>query len=90
VHGLLQIYYRLKNYFRHIRWYSCLMRLKWKLISFHLEIVLTLTQDRCTVAPNVPWTQKSFWTHPMELLGDVGHGELYFGQFGDGVIVSAR
>jgi hypothetical protein len=23
--------------------------LKWKLVSFHLEIVLTLTQDRCTV-----------------------------------------
>jgi hypothetical protein len=26
-----------------------LMRLKWKLILVHLEIVLILTQDRCTV-----------------------------------------
>ena len=26
-------------------------------------------------APNVPWAQKSFSTHPMELLGDVGHVE---------------
>ena len=25
------------------------MRLKWKLVLVHLEIVLTLTQDRCTV-----------------------------------------
>jgi hypothetical protein len=25
------------------------MRLKWKLVLFHLEIVLILTQDRCTV-----------------------------------------
>jgi hypothetical protein len=24
-------------------------RLKWKLVSAHLEIVLILTQDRCTV-----------------------------------------
>ena len=26
-------------------------------------------------APNVPQAQKSFSTHPMELLGDVGHVE---------------
>ena len=25
------------------------MRLKWKLVSVHLEIVLILTQDRCMV-----------------------------------------
>jgi hypothetical protein len=25
------------------------MRLKWKLVSVHLEIVLILTHDRCTV-----------------------------------------
>ena len=25
------------------------MRLKWKLVLVHLEIVLILTQDRCTV-----------------------------------------
>jgi hypothetical protein len=28
--------------------------------------------------PNVPLAQKSFWTHPMELLGDVGHVESHF------------
>ena len=29
------------------------------------------------------------WTHPMELLGDVGHVESRFCPFGDGVSVSA-
>jgi hypothetical protein len=40
--------------------------------------------------PNVPYAQKSFWMHPIELLGDVGHGESCFGTFGNGVSVSAR
>ena len=40
--------------------------------------------------PNVPSAQKSFWTHPIELLGDVGHVESCFGPFGDGVSVGAR
>jgi hypothetical protein len=25
------------------------------------------------LASNIPWALKSFWMHPMELLGDVGH-----------------
>jgi hypothetical protein len=29
------------------RWHSKVMRLKWKLVLVHLEIVLILTQDRC-------------------------------------------
>ena len=33
---------------------------------------------------------KSFWTHSMELLGDVGHVESCFGPFGDSVSVGAR
>jgi hypothetical protein len=39
---------------------------------------------------NVPLAQKSFLTHPMELLGDVGHLESRFGLFGDDASVSAR
>jgi hypothetical protein len=31
-----------------------------------------------------------FWTHPMDLLGDVGHVESCFSPFGDDVSVSAR
>jgi hypothetical protein len=40
--------------------------------------------------PNVPKPQKSFWMHPMELQGDVGHVESCFGLFGDIVGVGAR
>jgi hypothetical protein len=29
-------------------------RLKCKLVSVHLDIVLNLTHDRCTVASNIP------------------------------------
>jgi hypothetical protein len=39
---------------------------------------------------NVPWAQKSFWTYPMDLLGDVGHVECHFGPFRDSVSVGAR
>jgi hypothetical protein len=61
------------------------------LVSFRLEIVLILTQHRCTIfAPNIPQAQKSFWMHPMELLGDVGLAESRFGPFRDNVSVSAR
>ena len=59
--------------------------LKWKLDLVHLEIVLILTQDRCRFTVNLPYAWKSFWTHPIELLGDVGHGESHFGPFGDSV-----
>jgi hypothetical protein len=47
--------------------------------SIRVEIVLILMQDRCAVAPNVLQAQKSFWTHPMELLDDVDHLESCFG-----------
>jgi hypothetical protein len=40
--------------------------------------------------PNIPSARKPFWTHPMELLGDVGHVEYRFSSFGDGVCVGAR
>jgi hypothetical protein len=40
--------------------------------------------------PNVPLDQKLFWTHPMELLGDVGHVESCFSPIGDGVSIGAR
>jgi hypothetical protein len=49
VHGLCRTYHRLRNDFGRTRWYSWVTRLKWKLISIHLEIVLILTQDRCMI-----------------------------------------
>jgi hypothetical protein len=51
---------------------------------------VTLTQDMCMVSSNIPKARKSFWTHPMELLFNVGHVESYFGLFGDSVSVGAR
>ena len=49
VHGLCQTCHRIRNRFGHTRWFSYVMRLKWKLISVHLEIVLILMQDRWMV-----------------------------------------
>ena len=53
-------------------------------------IVLILTQIGARLAWNVPLAQKLFWTHPMELLGDVGQVEYHFILFRDSVSVSAR
>ena len=36
-------------------------------------------------ALDVPSADKSVWTHPMELLGDMGHVEYSFFPFGDSV-----
>jgi hypothetical protein len=41
-------------------------------------------------ALNIPHVQKSFWTHLIENLGDVGHVESYFGSFRDSVSIGAR
>jgi hypothetical protein len=59
VHSLCQMYHRLRNSFGRTRWYTKLMRLKWKLVSVHLEIVLILMQDRgivyveCTIGSEI-------------------------------------
>jgi hypothetical protein len=62
---------------------------KWKLLSVHLEIVLISTLDSARFAPNVSQAQKSFWTHPMVLLGDVCQMEANFGPFRDSVSLGA-
>jgi hypothetical protein len=31
------------------------------------------------MAPNVPWARKSFWVHPMVLLGDVAQVQSRYG-----------
>ena len=49
MHGLHQTYHRLRNRFGQTQWYFMVMRLKWKLDSVCLEIVLILVQDRCMV-----------------------------------------
>ena len=58
--------------------------------SVRLEMVLVLAQDRCTVCANVPYAQKSYWTHPMVLLGDEAQVDARFCPFGDSANVDAR
>jgi hypothetical protein len=36
--------------------------------------------------PNTPKAQKSFWTHPMVLLGDEAQVEAHFSPFGDTIV----
>ena len=64
--------------------------LKWKLVSVHLEIVLNLTRDRCTVCIEQTIGQEIILDAPMELLGDMGYVESHFFPFGDSVSVGAR
>jgi hypothetical protein len=40
-------------------------------------------------APNVPWAQKSFWMHPMLLLGYEAQLETHFSLFGDSANLDA-
>ena len=57
--------------------------------SVHWEMVLV--QGRCTVcAKRTIRSEKSFWTHPMVLLGDEAQVESCFDPFGDSVSISAR
>jgi hypothetical protein len=91
VHGLRQTYQRLRNRFGHTQWYSEVTRLKSKLNLVRWEIVLILTRHRCTVwAERTIGLEKSFWTHRMELLGDVGCVKSCSALFGDCVCVDAR
>ena len=41
-------------------------------------------------ASYIPYSQKSFWTHPMELLGDEAQVEYCFDPFRHSVSMSAR
>ena len=66
------------------------MCVMWILVSVHLETVLVLVQDTRTVCAKCTKAQKSFWTHPMVLLGDMAQVEAHFGPFGDSAYLDAR
>ena len=61
-----------------------------KLVSVLLDIVLSLTKDRCTVCIERTIGSEIILDAPMELLGDMGHVEPHFFLFGDSVSVGAR
>ena len=45
--------------------------------SVHLEMVLVLVEDRCTVCAKRTIGSNIIWAHQMLLLGDVGHVESH-------------
>jgi hypothetical protein len=47
-------------------------------------------QDGAQFTPNVPMGQKSFWTHPIVLLGDEAQVKAQFSPFGDSANIEAR
>ena len=55
-----------------------------------LDIVLILTQDRCTVCVKRTIGSEIVLDAPNGTLGDVGHLESHFFLFGDSVSVGAR
>jgi hypothetical protein len=55
-----------------------------------LEIVLILTQDRCTVCANRTIGSEIILDVPMVLLGDEAQVEARFGPFGDSSNLDAK
>ena len=49
-----------------------------------------LMQDSCMGCAERAIGSEIVWTHPMEILGDLGHVESHFFLFGDSVSVGAR
>jgi hypothetical protein len=62
----------------------------WNLVSVHLEIVLVLDQDRCTVYAKRTIGSKSFWTPTIVLLGDKAQVEAQFNPFVDSANLDTR
>ena len=60
----------------------------WKLVLFHLEIVLILVQDRCTGCGEYTMGMEIVLGVPDGTVGDVGQVEAYFSPFGDSVILT--
>jgi hypothetical protein len=54
----------------------------------HLETVVCQCKIGARFAPNI--AEKSFWTHPMVLLGDEAQVDARFGLFGDSANLDAR
>jgi hypothetical protein len=58
--------------------------------SVRLEIVLSLTQDRCTICTDRTTGSEIIFDAPDELRGDVGHVKSHFGSSRVSVGVGAR
>jgi hypothetical protein len=60
----------------------------------HDQVRLETGLCRCKIiarsAPKIPWALKSFWMHPMVLLGDNAQVEARCGPIGDSAKLYAR
>jgi hypothetical protein len=91
MHDLRREYHRLENCFGYTRWNSSVMWVLWNLVSVRLEMVSVLVQDSVTVCTKTYHRlRKSFWTHPMVLLGYEAQLEAHLGPFGDSSNLDAR
>ena len=66
------------------------MRLKWKLVSVCLEIVLVSVQDRCMICTKRTIGSEIIFDAPMVLLGDEAQVEGCLGPFGDSANLGTR
>ena len=62
----------------------------WKLVLVHLEVVLVLAQDRCTVCAECTSGMEIIFGTPVVLQGVVSHVEARFVPFGGSVRLGAR
>ena len=63
------------------QWNSQITWVKWRHVLFHLEIMLTSTQDRSTVCAEHTIGSEISLVQLMVLLGDVGEVEARFSPF---------
>ena len=66
------------------------MRLKWKLVSVHLDIWLIFKQDKCMFCAERSIGSEIILDAPDGTPRSHGSCEISFDPFGDGVSVSAR
>jgi hypothetical protein len=83
--------YKLRNHFERTRWYANVMRFKCvACLGLFGESANLNTRKEHTLCRMYHKARKSFWTHSMEHLVDVGHVESCFSPFRDNVSVGAR
>jgi hypothetical protein len=80
---------RLGNHIGHTQWNSYVTWVMWNLASIRSEMVLASLLG-AQFARNLPIGTKSFWRHPMVLIGDEAQIEAHFGPFGDSANLEIR
>ena len=70
MHGLREMYHRLRNRIGRTRWNSKVTWVIWNLFSVHLERVLVSVQDRCTVSAEHTIGSEIVLDAPDRILGD--------------------